>query len=46
MKKLTKDVFNYPECPKWANYAAVDSDGLTYWYEFCPIIFEEDGVCG
>ena len=44
MKKLTKDVFNYPECPKWAKYAAVDSDGITYWYEFCPIIFEEDGV--
>ena len=30
MKKLTKDVFNYPECPKWAKYAAVDSNGCAF----------------
>ena len=33
MKKLTKDVFNYPECPKWAKYAAVDSDGCAFYYD-------------
>ena len=44
MKKLTKDVFNYPECPKWAKYAAVDRDGRACWYELCPLIFKKDGA--
>ena len=35
-KKLTQEVFTHPDCPKWANWAAVDSDGTAYWYEEKP----------
>ena len=34
--KLTHEVFSMLECPKWARYAAVDSDGVAYWYEDRP----------
>lgn len=34
--KLTHDVFSMEECPKWAKYAAVDADGVAYWYEVEP----------
>lgn len=33
MKKLTQAVFDLPECPDWAESAAVDSDGFAYLYE-------------
>lgn len=36
-KVLTKEVFSSPDCPKWAKWAAVDSDGFAYWYEEKPI---------
>lgn len=36
--KLTQDVFSMSECPEWAQYAAVDSDGVAYWYEDKPEI--------
>jgi hypothetical protein len=36
-KKLTKEVFQRDDCPKWAKWAAVDSDGTAYWYEKKPI---------
>lgn len=35
-KKLTQEVFSRPDCPKWAKWAAVDSDGTAYWYEEKP----------
>lgn len=35
-KKLTQEVFTRPDCPKWAKWAAVDSDGTAYWYEEKP----------
>ena len=35
-KKLTQEVFTRPDCPKWANWAAVDSDGIAYWYNEKP----------
>lgn len=36
LPKLTAEVFDRPDCPKWANYAAVDANGYGYWYEENP----------
>ena len=36
LPKLTVEVFNHPECPKWARYAAVDESGNAYWYASLP----------
>lgn len=35
-KVLTNEVFQRDDCPKWAKWAAVDSDGIAYWYEEKP----------
>lgn len=35
-KVLTKEVFSRPDCPKWAKWAAMDTDGRAYWYESEP----------
>lgn len=35
--KLTQDVFSMSECPEWAQYAAVDADGVAYYYRYKPI---------
>jgi len=32
LPKLTKAVFDREDCPEWANYAAVDRDGKTFWH--------------
>jgi hypothetical protein len=32
LPKLTAEVFNRPDCPEWANYAAVDESGVAYYY--------------
>lgn len=47
---LTEEVFSRPDCPKWAQYAAVDFGGMAYWYEHAPIAtggewFEGGGSC-
>ena len=34
--KLTEEVFDYPDCPKWAKWAAVDQSGYAYWFENKP----------
>ena len=34
--KLTTEVFNRPDCPKWAQWAAVDKCGLAYFFENKP----------
>lgn len=36
-KVLTNEVFQRDDCPKWAKWAAVDSDGTAYWYDKKPI---------
>ena len=36
VKKLIQDVFDYPDCPSLAKYAAVDSDGYAYYYDKKP----------
>ena len=35
--KLTTDVFNHPDCPEWANWAAVDKTGCAYYYSDSPV---------
>lgn len=43
LPKLTADVFAMEECPEWARYAAVDTNGTAYWYDGKP---EIKRVCG
>lgn len=38
LPKLTIEVFNREDCPSWAKYAAVDSDGMAYYYSDLPNI--------
>lgn len=38
LPKLTVDIFNRPDCPKWAKWAAVDADGVLCLYSEKPII--------
>ena len=35
---LSTAVFDLPECPEWAKYAAVDGDGKAFWYNEEPSI--------
>ena len=39
--KLTVEVFNSPDCPEWAKWAAVDRNGKGYLYRYRPILLEE-----
>ena len=36
LHKLTQEVFEKADCPKWAKWAAVDESGDAYWYEKKP----------
>lgn len=36
LPKLTVDIFNHPECPEWAQWAAVDKSGECYVYSDKP----------
>lgn len=36
LPKLTVDIFNRPDCPEWAKWAAVDEDGKGYLYSSEP----------
>lgn len=38
LQKLTVEIFNHPDCPEWAKYAAVDIDGVTCVYQDKPHI--------
>ena len=42
LPKLTTEVFDRPDCPKWAKYAAVDRDGIGRVFESKPMT-EVDG---
>lgn len=35
---------NYPwnEAPEWANYAAIDENGMAFWYEKEPTLINGD----
>lgn len=39
-KQLTTEVFYMLECPDWAKYAAVDSEGFAFWYGSKPDCLE------
>ena len=45
VRELTTEVFNWPECPAWAEYAAVDEDGNAAWFSAKPttIMASDDG---
>lgn len=36
LPKLTTEVFNREDCPKWAKYAAVDEIGIAFYYRDIP----------
>lgn len=36
LPKLTAEVFDRPDCPEWAKYAAVDENKSAYWFECKP----------
>lgn len=38
LPKLTTDVFNHPECPGWAKYAAVDIAGRVWVFTSKPCL--------
>ena len=33
MKQLTQEVFDSPDCPDWAESAAVNANGLATWFD-------------
>ena len=37
-RALSTAVFDLPECPAWAKYAAVDEGGRAYWYSDKPTL--------
>lgn len=37
LPKLTAEVFDRPDCPEWAQYAAVDGTECAYWYKNKPV---------
>ena len=41
LPKLTAEVFDRPDCPEWAKYAAVDSNGAGYYYSEKPFILSD-----
>lgn len=36
LPKLTAEIFDRPDCPEWAQYAAVDMNGIAYYYDDKP----------
>lgn len=41
LPKLTVEVFDRPDCPEWAQYAAVDGSGYAYYYSERPFIVSD-----
>ncbi len=44
LPKLTVEVFDRPDCPEWAEYAAVDADGAVWGFAIEPY-FDEENRC-
>lgn len=42
LPKLTAEVFNRPDCPAWAQFAAVDGCGRGFYYEAFPSLYKHD----
>ena len=45
MKKLTHAVFDLPECPDWAESAAVHRNGEASWFDVPKQYIDEDSGC-
>jgi hypothetical protein len=43
LPKLTAEVFDHPDCPEWAKWAAVNADGNLFFFEEKPV---NNIVCG
>lgn len=43
-KKLTIEVFKRKLCPGWAQYAAVNKSGLTYYFGWEPILGDDGWI--
>lgn len=43
LPKLTAEVFDRPDCPEWAKWAAVDADRCGFYYEDKPRACEANG---
>lgn len=43
LPKLTAEVFDRPDCPEWAKFAAVDADGTVWVYDNEPWTSKENG---
>ena len=43
LPRLTAEVFDRPDCPEWAKYAAVDIDGRGFFYKEKPRVSKADG---
>lgn len=41
LPKLTAEVFDRPDCPDWAKWAAVDMGGKAFWYASHPVLSNE-----
>ena len=44
LPKLTVDIFNRPDCPEWAKYAAVNENGFCYVYDVKPCLRSQDWI--
>jgi hypothetical protein len=44
LPKLTAEVFDRPDCPEWAEWAAVDEDGEAIFFEKMP--YTATKICG
>ena len=42
LPKLTAEVFNRPDCPKWALLASINEDGSAYYWAWYPRINEKE----
>ena len=42
LPKLTKEVFNRPDCPDWAQYAVLDKRGMAYYTQYKPVAAKDD----
>lgn len=38
LPKLTAEVFDHPNCPEWAKYAAVDVSGIAHYFDERPYL--------
>ena len=40
--ELTIEVFDRPDCPEWARWAAVDINGQAAWYSKKPVLWKDE----